>query len=98
MCYGGQRLPSKEALTSRSRSATAAANENTAVLYDLRDRLAETEARLERVRAREADLSQKLEEMKRFISVMEILENFLRRRYLERRDQFLRLYSATHCP
>lgn len=64
------------------------------MVEDLRDRLAETEARLEQARAREAELSRQLEEMKRFVSVMEILETYLRRRYREQQDQLVRLYSS----
>ncbi|XP_028103934.1 uncharacterized protein LOC114302988, partial [Camellia sinensis] len=60
-----------------------------AVVEDLRLRLADTEARLERARAREADLSRRLAEMKRFVSVMEILETYLKRRFL--RQQHLSL-------
>lgn len=69
-------------------------NESEAVVEDLRDRLIETEARLEQARAREAELSRQLEEMKRFVSVMEILETYLRRRYREQQDQLVRLYSS----
>ncbi|MCD9638287.1 Protein skip34 [Datura stramonium] len=65
MCYGGQRLPSKDDLIDPNRTRTSpAANEDTVVVENLRDRLAETEARLERARAREAELSRQLEEMK----------------------------------
>ncbi|KAJ8557496.1 hypothetical protein K7X08_003121 [Anisodus acutangulus] len=67
MCYG-QRLPSKDDLTDPTRNRTRtspAANENAVVVENLRYRLAETEARLERARAREAELSRQLEEMKR---------------------------------
>ncbi|CAH9093123.1 unnamed protein product [Cuscuta europaea] len=97
MCYGGQRFPSKDEFAghTRARAATAAVNENAVVVDNLRDRLAETEARLERARAREADISQKLEEMKRFVCVMEILENYLKRRYQEHQDQFVRLYPSS---
>ncbi|XP_027077407.2 protein SKIP34 [Coffea arabica] len=100
MCYGGERLPSKEDfdVNGPTRPTTAAArlaavNENEAVVENLRDRLAETEARLERARAREAELSRQLEEMKRFVSVMEILETYLKRRYREQQDQLCRLFS-----
>ncbi|XP_010277580.1 PREDICTED: uncharacterized protein LOC104611971 [Nelumbo nucifera] len=58
-----------------------------AVAQARRSRLAETEARLERARAREAELNRRLEEMKRFISVMEILETYLKRRFRERQAQ-----------
>ncbi|XP_059644123.1 protein SKIP34 [Cornus florida] len=94
MCYGqSQRLLSKDELNpSRPRPP---ANEN-AVVEDLRGRLAETEARLERARAREADLSRRLEEMKRFVSVMEILETYLKRRLLEQQEHVSRLFSPIH--
>lgn len=99
MCYGGERLPSKEDFNGNSptRPTTTArlvaVNENEVVVENLRDRLAETEARLERARAREAELSRQLEEMKRFVSVMEILETYLKRRYREQQDQLCRLFS-----
>ncbi|KAE9450054.1 hypothetical protein C3L33_18046, partial [Rhododendron williamsianum] len=89
MCYGQQRSLSKPDLTpSRPRTAAAAA------VDDLRDRLAETEARLERARAREAELSRRLDEMKRFVSVMEILETYLKRRFLEQHEIVVRLLSS----
>ncbi|KAL6987486.1 hypothetical protein U1Q18_013234 [Sarracenia purpurea var. burkii] len=76
MCYGPQRLLSKDEITSsRPRTATTDA----ALVEDLRNRLAETESRLELARAREAALTRRLEEMKRFVSVMEILETYLKR-------------------
>ncbi|XP_058184996.1 protein SKIP34 [Rhododendron vialii] len=88
MCYGQQRSLSKPDLTpSRPRTAAAAVD-------DLRDRLAETEARLERARAREAELSRRLDEMKRFVSVMEILETYLKRRFLEQHEIVVRLLSS----
>ncbi|KAG5529607.1 hypothetical protein RHGRI_030104 [Rhododendron griersonianum] len=90
MCYGQQRSLSKPDLTpSRPRTAAAAA-----AVDDLRDRLAETEARLERARAREAELSRRLDEMKRFVSVMEILETYLKRRFLEQHEIVVRLLSS----
>ncbi|KAA8546701.1 hypothetical protein F0562_003068 [Nyssa sinensis] len=90
MCYGPQRFLSKDELTpSRTRPP---ANDN-AVVDDLRGRLAETEARLERARAREAELSRQLDEMKRFVSVMEILETYLKRRFLEQQEHVARLFS-----
>ncbi|KAL6994191.1 Protein skip34 [Sarracenia purpurea var. burkii] len=49
-----------------------------ALVENLRNRLAETESRLERARAHEAALTRRLEEMKRFVSVMEILETYLK--------------------
>ncbi|KAM3327827.1 protein SKIP34 [Capsicum galapagoense] len=86
MCYGCQRLPSKAELTDPTRRTLTsppppeAATDNAVVVENLRDRLAETEARLERARAREAELTRQLEEMKRFVCVMEILECYLKRR------------------
>lgn len=96
MCYGRQRLPSIEEFTvnDSTRPLRRNLNESEAVVEDLRDRLVETEARLEQARAREAELSRQLEEMKRFVSVMEILETYLRRRYREQQDQLVRLYSS----
>ncbi|KAL3527550.1 hypothetical protein ACH5RR_012206 [Cinchona calisaya] len=97
MCYGGERFPSKEdfdvnTLTTRP-TTRLIITQNEVVVENLRDRLAETEARLEQARAREAQLSRQLEEMKRFVSVMEILETYLKRRYTEQQDQLPRLYS-----
>ncbi|WJX87718.1 hypothetical protein P8452_69876 [Trifolium repens] len=69
-------------------------NDNSAsVLENLRDRLADTEARLARARAREAQLTRRLHEMKRFLSVMEILESYLKRRYRLQQQRFARLLS-----
>ncbi|KAE8647547.1 hypothetical protein Csa_002974 [Cucumis sativus] len=56
------------------------------VVDNLRGRLEETELRLAQVRAREAELSRLLEEMKRLVSVMEILENYLKRQYSDRQE------------
>nr|AAK84472.1 unknown [Solanum lycopersicum] len=97
MCYGGQRLPSKDDLTDPTRRTRTlpAANENAVVVENLRDRLAETEARLERARAREAELSRQLEEMKRYVCVMEILECYLKRRYREQQVRTLAVLTHT---
>ncbi|OIT28837.1 PREDICTED: protein SKIP34 [Nicotiana attenuata] len=96
MCYGSQQFPSKGALTNPTRTRTTPpANENTVVVNNLRDRLAETEARLERARAREAELSRQLEEMKRFVCVMEILECYLKRRYSEQQVKTLAVVSRS---
>ncbi|KAK4843880.1 hypothetical protein QYF36_013872 [Acer negundo] len=65
MCYGNQRSLSPDPLTSSGNRRSPVIN--ALVVEDLRGRLAETEARLERARAREAELSRRLEEMKRFI-------------------------------
>ncbi|OAY33490.1 protein SKIP34-like [Manihot esculenta] len=92
MCYGHQRsLSSDDLIPSRNPRSR---NNNTSVVEDLRGRLAETEARLERARAREAELSRRLEEMKRFVSVMEILETYLKRRFQEQQDNIASLLSS----
>ncbi|KAJ4714560.1 protein SKIP34 [Melia azedarach] len=92
MCYGHRRSESPDSFNhSRSRRT---ANENALVVEDLRGRLAETEARLARARAREAELSRRLEEMRRFVSVMEILENYLKRRFREQQEHLARLFSG----
>ncbi|KAL1196412.1 Protein SKIP34 [Cardamine amara subsp. amara] len=89
MCYGyNQSLSSRSSLRRRSQDG-----EDDRVVEDLRDRLAETEARLRRARAREAELSRRLEQMKRFVSVMEIMETFLERRFQEQKDRIARLFS-----
>ncbi|KAL7230575.1 hypothetical protein ACSBR2_008948 [Camellia fascicularis] len=90
MCYGQQRLVSKDDITT---SWTRPPPTDAAVVEDLRLRLADTEARLERARAREADLSRRLDEMKRFVSVMEILETYLKRRFLRQQHDVARLFS-----
>ncbi|GAA0167710.1 hypothetical protein Leryth_012775 [Lithospermum erythrorhizon] len=89
MCYGGQRPPSRDDITTSAQS-TATVDQNMAAVENLRRRLEESEERLERARAREAELGRLLEAMKKFVSVMEILENYLNRRY---REQLSRLYS-----
>lgn len=92
MCYGHNQSLSRNSL--RSRRSDDGENEDTVmVVDDLRDRLAETEARLRRARAREAGLSRRLEQMKRFVSVMEIMEAFLERRFQEQKDRIDRLFS-----
>ncbi|PHT31200.1 Protein SKIP34 [Capsicum baccatum] len=101
MCYGCQRLPSKAELTDPTRRTLTsppppeAATDNAVVVENLRDRLAETEARLERARAREAELTRQLEEMKRFVCVMEILECYLKRRYREQEVKTLAVVNGT---
>ncbi|ESQ31309.1 hypothetical protein EUTSA_v10005325mg [Eutrema salsugineum] len=89
MCYGHNQSLSRSSLRRRSYDGD---NDDT-VVDDLRERLAETEARLRRARAREAELSRRLEQMKRFVSVMEIMETFLERRFQEQRDRIARLFS-----
>ncbi|KAK3211154.1 hypothetical protein Dsin_015860 [Dipteronia sinensis] len=90
MCYGNQRSLSPDLLTSYGNRRSPVIN--ALVVEDLRGRLAETEARLERARAREAELSRRLEEMKRFMSVMEILETYLKRRFREQQEQVQQLF------
>lgn len=92
MCYGQHGSFSRDENLTPSQTLRSAI-ENAVVVEDLRGRLAETEARLERARAREAELSRRLEEMKRFVSVMEILETFLKRRFREQQQHVARLFS-----
>ncbi|PIA56192.1 hypothetical protein AQUCO_00700505v1 [Aquilegia coerulea] len=85
MCFDQQRsMLMSDLNVSRFRSA----NGNVMVEI-LRGRLAETESRLERARARELELSRRLDDMKRFISVMEILETYLKRVLKERQAQIM---------
>ncbi|KAL8472235.1 hypothetical protein ACS0TY_029449 [Phlomoides rotata] len=90
MCYGRERLPSWDDVVGTPPVEIG----NRIAVENLRDRLAETEARLERARAREAELSRRLDEMKKFVRVMEILETYLRRRYAEQQERLLHLYSS----
>ncbi|GMH24671.1 hypothetical protein Nepgr_026514 [Nepenthes gracilis] len=90
MCYHREESWSRDALLSRRAARSDADN---ALVANLRNRLADTEARLERARAREAELSRRFEEMKRFVSVMEILENYFTRRFHEQRELVSRLLS-----
>ncbi|CAH8374951.1 unnamed protein product [Eruca vesicaria subsp. sativa] len=92
MCYGHNHSSSRNTL--RSRRSPDGENEDSVVVDDLRDRIAETEARLRRARAREAELNRRLEQMKRFVSVMEIMEAFLERRFQEQKDRISRLFSS----
>ncbi|XP_019056509.1 PREDICTED: protein SKIP34 [Tarenaya hassleriana] len=87
MCYGHQQP------LSRRRRRSPEVEEDT-VVEDPRDRIAEMEARLRRARRREAELSRRLEEMKQFVSVMEILESYLKRRFLEQQERVARLFSS----
>ncbi|VVB18133.1 unnamed protein product [Arabis nemorensis] len=91
MCYGHNNQSSLSRSSLRRRSYDGDSDDT--VVDDLRDRLAETEARLRRARAREAELSRRLEQMKRFVSVMEIIETFLERRFQEQKDRIGRLFS-----
>ncbi|KAJ9177504.1 hypothetical protein P3X46_012720 [Hevea brasiliensis] len=91
MCYccGHQHsLSPDDLIPSRNRQS----HDDTSVV-DLRSRFAETEARLERVRALEAELNRRLEEMNRFVSVMEILVTYLKRRLQEQQEHVGRLSS-----
>ncbi|KAL8250999.1 hypothetical protein R6Q59_034692 [Mikania micrantha] len=99
MCYGSQRLPSfrDDGSTPSTVGALPPADVNIAAVDNLRLRLAETEARLQRARAREAQLIKKLLEMKRFVSVMEILETYLKRRFLDQ-QQLAHLISRSSVP
>ncbi|MED6132074.1 Protein skip34 [Stylosanthes scabra] len=94
MCYGQHRSLSRDIVNAQPSRRSAGLN-GTAAVDDLRDRLAETEARLARARAREAELSRQLEQMKRFVSVMEILENYLKRRFREQQQHVARLLSPS---
>ncbi|KAK6923273.1 hypothetical protein RJ641_011577 [Dillenia turbinata] len=99
MCYNHLELFSGDEFRS-PRRRNQNQTENAEAVEDLRVRLADTEVRLQRARAREAELSRRLEEMKRFVSVMEILESYLKRRFLEQRDLVERLLSPpflNHC-
>lgn len=84
MCCGQHPFFPRDAGTDHSPSA----------LENLRVRLADTEARLARARAREAQLTLRLHEMKRFLSVMEILEGYLKRRYRLQQQRLARLLSV----
>ncbi|PQM39081.1 protein SKIP34 [Prunus yedoensis var. nudiflora] len=95
MCYGQQRPFSRDNLTPTR--VVRLPNDNAVVVADLRGRLAETEARLARARAREAELSRRLNEMKRFVSVMEILETYLKRRFREQQEYVSGLFSPLPC-
>ncbi|XP_057422368.1 protein SKIP34 [Lotus japonicus] len=86
MCCGQQRSLSKDDFTDRTSSAA---------VDDLRGRLADTEARLARARAREAELTHRLHQMRRFLSVMEILEDYLKRRYHQQQQRLARLLSPS---
>ncbi|KEH20120.1 hypothetical protein MtrunA17_Chr8g0367371 [Medicago truncatula] len=74
-------------------SSTTVTDNSSSVLENLRLRLADTEARLAQARAREALLARQLLEMKRFLSVMEILEGYLKRRYRLQQQRVARLLS-----
>ncbi|KAI3896175.1 hypothetical protein MKX03_000295 [Papaver bracteatum] len=89
MCFDQQRLFRlvEEINTSRGRPSA----DDNRVIEILRGDLAETEARLARARAREAELSRRLESMKRFLSVMQILEAYLRTRLREQQQALIQI-------
>ncbi|KAJ7943735.1 protein SKIP34 [Quillaja saponaria] len=92
MCCGRQQSLCRENVnTSRARRS---ATDNALLVEDLRGRLTDTEARLARARAREAELTRLLEEMKRFVSVMKILESYLKRQFREQQGHVARLMST----
>ncbi|KAK7250627.1 hypothetical protein RIF29_33173 [Crotalaria pallida] len=88
MCCGQHHFLSKQNLTA------SFTHRSTFAVEDLRARLAQTEARLARARAREAELTRRLEAMKRFVSVMKILEDYLKRRFQEHQGHLARLLST----
>ncbi|CAN0878462.1 Protein SKIP34 [Linum grandiflorum] len=98
MCCGRQSSSSPRDLIHRSRNRRSPDDdgdeEEESAIEALRSRLAETEARLERARAREAELSRRLEEMKRYLSVLEILESYLKRRFNEQQERVACLFSS----
>ncbi|XP_021728280.1 protein SKIP34-like [Chenopodium quinoa] len=79
-------------------SAAAAVARSVALLEDLRARAAETEFRLQQARAREAALTRQLHETKRFVLVMEIIESYLQRRFLQQQQLLARLLSPVPPP
>ncbi|KAI3895826.1 hypothetical protein MKW98_025617 [Papaver atlanticum] len=89
MCFDQQRLFRlvEEINTSRGRPSA----DDNRMIEILRGDLAETEARLARARAREAELSRRLESMKRFLSVMQILEAYLRTRLREQQQALIQI-------
>ncbi|KAM0006706.1 hypothetical protein Hdeb2414_s0012g00380261 [Helianthus debilis subsp. tardiflorus] len=98
MCYGSQRLPPFHDDNNNTTRSPPLTDVNTEAVENLRLRLAETEARLQRARAREAELSKKLVEMKRFVSVMEILESYLKRRFVDQQQQLAHLVVQSSAP
>ncbi|GAB4848798.1 hypothetical protein Ancab_003591 [Ancistrocladus abbreviatus] len=92
MCYHYEESWSREALMPPRNVRSVAGD---ALVAILRARLADTEARLERAGAREAELSRRLEEMKHFVSVMKIIENYLKGRYREQQELVSRLLSPS---
>ncbi|XP_022978829.1 protein SKIP34 [Cucurbita maxima] len=91
MCNGHHRSLFRGSISPNQTSVPE--NGDASVVDNLRGRLAETESRLAQVRAREAALSRILEEMKRLVSVMEILKNYLKRRYRDRQEYVVRLLA-----
>jgi len=88
MCNGHRRSSFGDSLFPYQTSVPE--NGDASVVDNIRGRLAEAESRLAVVRAREVELSRLLEEMKRLVSVMEILENYLKRQYRDRQEYVVR--------
>ncbi|XP_026394437.1 protein SKIP34 [Papaver somniferum] len=91
MCFDQQRLFRLVEEINTSRGLPSA--DDNRMIEILRGDLAETEARLARARAREAELSRRLESMKRFLSVMQILEAYLRTRLREQQQALIQISS-----
>ncbi|KAI3927069.1 hypothetical protein MKW92_003671 [Papaver armeniacum] len=89
MCFDQQRLFRLVEEINTSRGLPSA--DDNRMIEILRGDLAETEARLARARAREAELSRRLESMKRFLSVMQILEAYLRTRLREQQQALIQI-------
>ncbi|KAK9670671.1 hypothetical protein RND81_13G216900 [Saponaria officinalis] len=95
MCYHHEEEWREEGLRHRRPPPTPPPTTNSAAVIDnLRRRLADIEARLALARAREAALSRQLNDAKRFVSVMEILETYLNRRFREQQHLLSRLLSS----
>ncbi|XP_074293946.1 protein SKIP34 [Silene latifolia] len=75
-------------------AAAAAVARSADLVLNLRRRLADIESRLALARAREAALSRQINETKRFVSVMEILESYLKRRFVEQQEIISRLLAS----
>ncbi|OUZ99738.1 hypothetical protein BVC80_9065g6 [Macleaya cordata] len=95
MCFDQQRFMLMEEMIPSRRVRSADENIRMEVL---RGELAETEARLARARAREAELSRRLENMKRFLSVMQILETYLKRRLCEQQQALILSQMSSSVP
>ncbi|KAK2973494.1 hypothetical protein RJ640_020156 [Escallonia rubra] len=93
MCYGRQRPQSEDEPTPPSRRRLLGLAFENAVAQLYRIRLAEAEARLQRARAREAEINRLIKELRRFVSVMEILDAYLNRCLVEHQQELDRLTS-----